>query len=191
LTAEDARSLEALLLQIPARAMRRRLVRCVPLLAFKKGDPPDFLRSSGRPGRCNPRGVDCLYFSEGDSTANAEYRRAWRGLAAENQPRITFTARVSLRRVVDLAQRRALRTLGMVKDDLFESWRLRAAPTRLQLLGAAISRQSVIAALRYPSAAARSAGDSGWNVAIYPAALRSPDRVEILGDSAEPLAVLP
>jgi RES domain-containing protein len=191
LTADDARSLEALLLQIPTRPMRRRLVRCVPLLVFKKGDSPDFLRSSGRPGRCNPRGVDCLYFSEGEAVAQAEYRRAWRGLAAESQPRITFTARVSLRRVVDLGQRRALRTLGMVKDDLLESWRLRAAPTRLQLLGAAISRQSVIAALRYPSAAARSAGDSGWNVAIYPAALRSPDRVEILGDSAEPLAVLP
>ncbi len=79
--------------------MQRRLVRCVPHLDFMASDPPRFLYTSGRPNRCNPRGVDCLYFSEDERTADAEYRRQWRGTDAETQPKLTFFARVDLRRI--------------------------------------------------------------------------------------------
>ena len=54
---------EKLLEAVPIRAMRRRLVRCVAALDFLDGSPPRYLYTSGRPGRCNPRDVDCLYFS--------------------------------------------------------------------------------------------------------------------------------
>ena len=74
---------------------------------------------------------------------------------------------------------------------LYGSWRLAQEPTRLQLLGLAISQQKVIAAIRYPSAAARTGGREGWNVAVFPTAVALPDRVEILGNSPEPLEVLP
>lgn len=171
--------------------MQRRLVRCVPFLAYEGGDSPSFLYTSGRPNRCNPRGVSCLYFSEEARTADAEFRLAWRGTVAEHQPKITFKAVVTFRRILDLENPQARRTLKLRNEDFFETWRLKPAPTRLQELGGAISRQRSIVAIRYPSAAARRQGDPGWNVAIFPSALAPPDRLEILGDSAVPLAVLP
>lgn len=186
---EGAR-LADLLARLPTRRMRRRLVRCVPQLDFDDSDAPSYLYTSGRPNRCNPAGVDCLYFSETEATAQAEYRQAWRGTDAEHQPKLTFTARVQLRKIVDLGDDEAIDLLGLSPDDLVGGWRLRQ-PTRLQALGRAISAQSAITALRYPSAAAARRGLSGWNVAIYPASLETPDRVEILGRSEVPLEVLP
>lgn len=91
-----------LLARLPTRRMRRRLVRCVPQLDFDESDAPSYLFTSGRPNRCNPAGVDCLYFSETEATAQTEYRQAWRGTAAEHQPKLTFTARVRLRRILNL-----------------------------------------------------------------------------------------
>jgi hypothetical protein len=134
--------------------------------------------------------VECLYFSETEATAQAEYRLAWRSTAAEHQPKLTFTARVRLRMILDLGNQETVRLLGLTRDDLEGTWRLRQ-PTRLQELGRAISRQSAITALRFPSAAAPKAGARGWNVAIYPASLEPPDRVEILGRTGRPLEILP
>ena len=68
---EGAR-LADLLARIPTRRMRRRLVRCVPQLDFDDSDTPSYLYTSGRPNRCNPAGVECLYFSETEATAQAE-----------------------------------------------------------------------------------------------------------------------
>jgi len=190
LTDASGASLAEVLAQLPTRRMRRRLVRCVPQLDFDESEAPSYLFTSGRANRCNPAGVDCLYFSETESTAQAEYRQAWRGTAAEHQPKLTFTARVRLRRILDLDDRETVRLLGLTREDLEGTWRLRQ-PTVLQELGRAISRQSAITALRYPSAAAAKAGAGGWSVAIYPASLDAPDRVEILGRSGEPLEILP
>lgn len=186
----EAARLADLLARLPTRRMRRRLVRCVPQLDFDDSDAPSYLYTSGRPNRCNPAGVECLYFSETEATAQAEYRHAWRGTDAENQPKLTFTARVRLRKIIDLGDDQALDLLGLSRDDLLGTWRLRQ-PTRLQELGRVVSEQSAITALRFPSAAAARRGLSGWNVAIYPASLETPDRVEILGRSEVPLEILP
>jgi RES domain-containing protein len=175
----------------PTRPMRRRLARCVPQLHFMGGSPPRYFFISGRPNRCNPAGVECLYFSGSQETADLEYRRQWRATPAEHQPKLTFFARVALRRVVDLGSRMTLRALGISAADLLADWRMAPSPTRLQELGRAIDRQKSIAAVRLPSAAARESRRKGWNVAIYPAALSPPDRVEILGDSNAALEVLP
>jgi RES domain-containing protein len=184
-------SFEALLAGLPARRMRRRLVRCVPQLDFMAGDPPRFLYTPGRPNRCNPRGVDCLYFSEDERTAAAEYRRQWRGTGAETQPKLTFFAHVDLRRIIDLENERVIHALGLTHDDLFGSWRLSKELTRLQQLGHAISRQRSVAAVRFPSAALGISGKKGWNLAIFPLSLERPNRVEILGKAKDPLEVLP
>jgi RES domain-containing protein len=184
-------SFEALLAGLPARRMRRRLVRCVPQLDFMAGDPPRFLYTSGRPNRCNPRGVDCLYFSEDERTADAEYRRQWRGTDAETQPKLTIFARVDLRRIIDLENEQVIHALGLRDDDLFGSWRLSTELTRLQRLGLAISRQRSVAAVRFPSAALGASRQKGWNLAIFRLSLESPSRVEILGKSGDPLEMLP
>ena len=190
MTVASGARLADLLARLPTRRMRRRLVRCVPQLDFDENEAPSYLFSSGRPGRCNPAGVGCLYFSEAETTAQAEYQQAWRGTDAEHQPKSTFTARVRLRRIVDLGDDQVVALLSLSRDDLLDTWRLRQ-PTRLQALGRAISEQSAITALRFPSAAAARRGLSGWNVAIYPGSLEAPDRVEVLGRSEVPLEVLP
>lgn len=170
--------------------MQRRLVRCVPQLDFMAGEPPTFLYTSGRPNRCNPRGVNCLYFSETEITASSEYRRQWLGTAAEHQPKLTFSARVSLRRVLDLENQLVRRKLALCEEDLFGPWRLASPLSRLQQLGLAVSQQRSITAIRFPSMAARRFGQVGWNVVIFPRVVGLPDRVEILGSSDEPLEVL-
>lgn len=186
-----ASDLEFLLAKVPTRRMRRRLYRCIPFLAYEKGKPPSFLYTSGRPNRCNPRGVSCLYFSEDARTADAEYRQGWRGTTAEHQPKLTFIAAVRFRSVLDLNSAEARRILDLGSEELYEGWRLRSIPTRLQEIGYAISRQQGIAAIRYPSWATKRLGTPGWNLAIFPSALEPPDRLEILGDSEIPLEVLP
>jgi RES domain len=89
---------------VPTRPMRRRLVRCVAALHFLEGSPPTYLYTSGRPGRCNPRGVDCLYFSETERVAVLEYRRRFASVSAATEPRLMFFAQVDLKRVVDLSR---------------------------------------------------------------------------------------
>jgi RES domain-containing protein len=170
--------------------MKRRLARCVPQLHFAAGGKPSYLYTSGQAKRCNPAAVRCLYLSETEATADAEYRRHLRGTPAEHQPKLTFRIGVHLRRIIDLGNRDTLRLLGITPDDLQGNWRLHG-PTRLQQLGRAIDRQRTVSAVRYPSNAAAQLGRRGWNVAIYLAALESPDSVEVLGDSPVPLEVLP
>ena len=113
--------------------------KCVPALDFMDGSPPRYLYTSGRPGRCNPRDVDCLYFSESERVADLEYRRRFLGLGAATEPRLTFFAQVDLKHVVDLSRPTVLKTLGISADDVLTPWRTVSSPTRLQRLGLAIS----------------------------------------------------
>jgi hypothetical protein len=102
-----------------------------------------------------------------------------------------FFARVRLRRILDLGNEQVIQVLGLTEDDLFGPWRLSRRLTRLQELGLAISQQQSITALRFPSAALRSPDQPGWNLALFPLSLRSPDRIEILGNSDVPIERLP
>lgn len=179
-----------LLEDVPTRPMRRRLVRCVAALDFLEGMPPRFLYTSGRPGRCNPRGVDCLYFSETERVADLEYRRRFAGVAPA-EPRLTFSAQVDLKHVVDLSKPPTLRVLRLSTEDLFGPWRGASSATRLQRLGHAISAQRRIEAIRFPSDACRRARTKGWNLAIFPSALAVPSSVRILGRSGTALEELP
>ena len=176
---------------IPTRPVDAVFARCVPQLDFDFGDPPRYLFGSGRAKRFNPDGVRCIYFSEGDRVADAEYAGGWGTFADSLQPKLTFHARVRIAHVLDLETPDILGKLKVREADLFGPWRLATEPTRLQLLGAAISRQKRIAAIRFPSRAARNLEPPGWNVAIFLEPLRAPDRVEILGRAGKRLEVLP
>jgi RES domain-containing protein len=183
--------LGTLLPTLPAIALQGRLVRCVPYLDFEQGKPPQYLFTSGRRNRCNPEGVRCLYFAQDEATADIEYRHAWHGSPAEHQPKLTFFGQVHLRRALDCGDPAVVEALALSEYDFFGPWRLRSTPTRLQKLGLAISRQSVVTAIRYPSAAGHAAGTGGWNLAIFVQSLAPPDRLEILGSDGEGLKVLP
>lgn len=180
-----------LLEAVPTRPMRRRLARCVAALDFLEGSPPKYLYSSGRPGRCNPRDVDCLYFSETERVAELEYRRRFAGVGVATEPRLTFFAQVDLKHVVDLSKPAVINMLGLSADDLFETWRSVPTPTRLQRLGLAVSTQLRVSAIRFASDACRRAGTKGWNVALFPSAIVTPSRIRILGKSGAVLEELP
>jgi hypothetical protein len=170
--------------------MRRRLVRSVAALDFLEGTPPRYLYSSGRPGRCNPRDVNCLYFSETERVADVEYRGRFAGVGPSSEPRLIFVAQVDLRHVVDLSRPAVLKALGISIDDVLEPWRTAPVPTHLQQLGLAVSGQRRVAAIRFASDTCRRAGTKGWNVAIFPDAIVAPNRVRILGKSGASLEEL-
>lgn len=191
MTAPEVEAALPALAALPTRRMERLLVRCVSQVAFMKGVPPRYLYMSGRPGRCNPAGVACLYACESEATANAEYLAPLAGTKARHQPKLSYFIQVKLAQIVDCGDSAVRAALACADDDFYGAWRLASAPTRLQRLGLALSRQRAISALRFPSQAAHRAGKTGWNVAIFPAALAPPDRVDILGPDSAALESLP
>src|SRR5205823_3948484 len=66
-----------LLLKAPLRRVEGTLVRAVKAAAlYRSGEPasPNFLFTSGKQNRFNLSGTECLYWSEAEATALAEYR---------------------------------------------------------------------------------------------------------------------
>jgi len=94
------RRIEELLERAPSRPLKRRLYRVVPVLSYLRSARPTFLYTSGRPNRCNPAEVDCLYFSETETTALEEYLGGVAGTKAHHAPRLTFIAQADLRNVL-------------------------------------------------------------------------------------------
>jgi len=182
---------ERALASAPTIWLRRRLVRMIPRDWLEENEPPDFLFTSGKPNRFNPDGVNCVYFSQDDQTAGAEYLSYWSGTPAEYQPRVTYFARVNLHRVLDLTQPATQLALGFKTDDLHQPWRLARSATLTQMLGAAVARQARVSAIRYPSDAAFRAGDAGANVVVFRNSVRKPDRVDILGPNKKSLQSWP
>jgi RES domain-containing protein len=178
---------ERALVTAPTTRLRRLVVRMIPYDWLDKGKAPDFLFASGKPNRFNTKGVECVYFSDGEKTAGAEYLRWWSGTAGEHQPRVTYFARVRLQYVLDLTQEETLSALGLTGKELCQPWRLATSPTPTQMLGTALSRQTRIPEIRYPSDAARAKGTAGANIVVFRNSIRTPDRVDILGPDKEPL----
>ena len=180
-----------LLNQVGTRQLRSRLVRCIPQLDFNAGDPPSYLFVSGRRNRCNPGGVECLYFSEDEATADAEYREQWAGTAAAHQPKLTFYAEARLANVIDLGDSEILKILNLMEREFSRPWRRAKKLTPLQRLGGAIASQSRISAIRYPSSAAQKYGFPGFNVVVFRTSMREPDSLRILGKTKKPLETWP
>lgn len=176
---------------LPTRAIGAVFSRCVPQLDFDSGRPPRYFFASGRPGRLNPAGVRCIYVSDGDPVADAEYAAGFGPSLAVLQPKLTFRVRATIANVLDLETPGVLDTLKLRDEDLFGGWILATHPTRLQRLGAAIASQARIAGVRYPSAAARALSPPGWNLVVYLDVLREPDHLEVIGKPGEALEVYP
>jgi RES domain-containing protein len=182
------RSIAAALPSAPARKLRATLVRRVPLSPLIESGAVDYLFMSGRPSRFNTAGVRCVYFAEDEATAEAEYERHTWPL---RQPFATFFADVELAAVLDLCSAGTLKTLNLTPRDLQANWARAKRPTVAQLLGEAMSQQARLAAIRYPSDAARMKGFAGANVVIFRDSLRRPDHVHILGPTKKPLQKWP
>ena len=103
----------------------------------------------------------------------------------------TYFAEVSLDRVLDLADNRKLKALGLKPRDLAAHWQIARSSTKTQELGLEVSQQQRIAAIRFPSDAARAAGFAGFNVVIFHACVTAPNFVRILGPTKKPLQQWP
>ena len=172
-----------ILTRTPARRLRRRLVRCIPAPRFltevllHTSSPLD--AQIAQPER---RRVS-VPFSETDSVANIESRRSFQGSNIASEPEPTYVADVDLRRIVDPEKPDVRKALGLLMSDLFEPWRGVPSPTQLQELGSAISRQTRISAIRYPSDACRQCWHQGVEPGEFPGAIVAPSRLRILGRS--------
>ena len=173
----DSDHFSEVLRSTPVRELRATLVRRVPLLAMTDSPTLDFLFTSGKAYRYNTRGVWCVYFAEDEATSAAEYERHNTGLR--------------LRRVLDLCSSDTLSALAISARDLRAPWVGTRKPTAAQNLGEAVSSQTSITAIRFPSNAARTRGLAGANVVIFRDSVRRPDQVHILGPTKKPLQTWP
>ena len=173
---------------VPVCELQETLVRRVPLLPMTPPRAVDFLFTSGKANRYNPRGVWCVYFAENEATAAAEYDRHNTG---KRQPFVTYFAQVQLRRVIDLCNADPVAALGLATSDLKAPWVGARKPTATQNLGEAVNQQGDIAAIRFPSEAARAKGLTGANLVIFRACVQRPDHVQILGPTMKPLQKWP
>ncbi len=168
---------KALIATLPKTPIDVRLTRIVPFLSFDSGMPRTYLFTSGRPNRCNPEDVRCIYFAETDETAHAE----WEAMDTDpDQPVLTFHGRLKAANIIDLADKATFDALGMTDEDLTGNFRFKTL--NIQHLGDAISQQTDVVAIRYPSRAMSNLSKSGYNLAIFPDALRNPDIFVIYGD---------
>lgn len=182
-----ARNRKAALASFPGNPFACEFSRCVSFLSFNKAEAPSFLFTSGRSGRCNPSGVRCLYVSENERVALAEFA----AYSKSREPRILFYGTLEAEAILDFEAKACRETFGMGRKDFFTNYRLSAKPTPLQELGRAVSGQGRIAAMRYPSFACEEKGETGFNFAIFPDALRAPWRLLIHGNAARPLQAWP
>jgi RES domain-containing protein len=154
-----------------------------PFVELCRNDPPDWLYCSCEAGRYNPKNLACVYFADGGRTARAEHAC---NEESELQPIVFFSAKVQLRNVLDLTNSKNLKTLGLVRTNLFEDWEHKKA-SATQLLGAAIAKHPKFSAIIFPSAAANEAGFQGKNIVIFRDSVRRPDSIKIIGPTKRSL----
>jgi len=155
------------------------LARCVPRDALESHLPVDFLYTSGKAGRYNPAGLNCIYFSENAIVAVREYERRMSTLPGLIKPFLTYYAEVNLP-VLDLEDAAVLKALDLEESDLFAPWpKSLGSASKTQQLGEVVSLQKEFAAIRFPSDAAHRAHETGFNFVIYPSSTKAPARLKI------------
>ncbi|NBB78915.1 MAG: RES domain-containing protein [Verrucomicrobia bacterium] len=169
--------------QRKAKAKAQLLARYVPLKAFKAGSPPSYLYTSGNLNRCNPRGLACIYFGEGSETARAEFDSYYQKALTE----LGYYARTHLKAIIDLTDAATCKHFGLTKKDFTRSYAPKSGDLiPLQEIGKAVSRQSNIAAIRFPSNAMQKAGRVGYNLVVFQDLVSGSDFLEIM-DGSKPL----
>jgi RES domain-containing protein len=165
------------------------LTRRVPLLSLIGHKPLQFLYTSGKPNRFNLPRTNCLYFSDTEATAKAEWELTLVG-AARKRPCAVFFARVQLSRVIDLLDPKVCAKLDLSTQEVFAEWRTTIDPIATQILGEA-AKAAAFVGIRYPSNAAQLAKFNGANIVIFVDNLIAPDFVGALGDRGETIEQIP
>ncbi len=171
----------------PTRAYQRKakdksqlLARYVPHAAFKKGTPPTYLYASCDMGRCNPQGISCIYFGEGPEAARAEFDLYYKKPLTE----LGFYARTQLKAILDLEEPATRKHFGLSEKDFTRTYAPKSGELiPLQEIGLAVSRQTRITAIRFPSNAMRKLNQSGFNVVIFQNLVSDPDFLEIIEEN--------
>lgn len=175
MTPREIISLHSRGLAMSARSMS--LFRFVPSSDLQRSSSPDYLFTSGNPGRFNPKGVLAFYASEDAATAGAEFdlRCAQLGKRCEQ---VVYAVEATAP-LLDLADRKARAAVNLSDKSLFDSWILAATPTPTQQLGAAVGGQSRVGGIRYPSYAAKKRGFDGFNVVLFKKSIIAPSSVSV------------
>ena len=155
---------------LPGRPISEALCRFVERAVLERSSSPDFLFTSGRPGRYNTKGIQAVYASESQAIAGAEAERYRNGRVTQN---IVYWLHPSAL-VLDLGDSNSLNALGLSASDLYTPWRFATTHTKTQLLGKEIAAQTRLAGIRFPSDAANALGFAGYNVVFFKDAFVSP-----------------
>jgi hypothetical protein len=115
---------------LPLRRKKRLVARCVRREAVESSDPPNFLYASKRAGRYNPAGVECVYWSEKETTAQLEYRRYTKDPSAYE----IYFCNINLA-FVDLEDATVLAALDLQLADLHRRWRTASLPVKTRYWG--------------------------------------------------------
>ena len=175
---------DALLAAAPVRSFSGKLLRAVAKLDFDKSR--QYLFTSAKRNRCNPAGVDCIYLAEDRDTAQTEYDKYFTGMG-DHQPCLTFTGDLKAGAILDLGDAATCAHLGISDSDFYGAFRTRTDKTRLEALGRAVARQKSICAIRFPSDSMHAESKTGFNFAVFKAALSAPDSLIILGSAGASL----
>lgn len=174
-----SRALFPALSTLDGRRLDQPHCRVVERAVLESRTPAQFLYTSGRPGRYNPRGLEALYCSEDLPTAAAEMER-YRG--GKTSQLITYWIHLQAL-ILDLGDAAVVSALRLRADDLHAPWRFAATPTKTQLLGEAVAARSRFAGIRFPADAASARGFVGHNVVFFRKAVVPPASVIVLDDS--------
>lgn len=153
------------LASLPGKTIAVPHCRMVEQAILEKYAPPQFLYTSGRPGRYNLRDTHCLYCSADMPTAGAEFDR-YRGSRTTQSSTYWIHANVL---VLELEDPAVLTALGLTDPDLFAPWRALSTPgpTLTQQLGTAVATQDRLHGVRFPSDAAKERGFTGYNLVLF------------------------
>jgi len=138
----------------------------------------NYLFTSGKPNRYNPRGIEALYCSEDQATAGAEADRYRNG--ATKQGVIFWIHPRAF--VLDLGNPVTVDALEL-QNELYAPWRFALSPTKTQILGGAIAGQTRLGGIRFPSDAAREKGFVGYNLVLFKRSIAAPHWVMIKDDT--------
>ena len=163
--------------QRKAKEKARMLARYVPSKVFHKGMPPSYLFASGLLGRCNPQGVACVYFGEGPETARTEFDSYYPKPLTE----LGYYARTQLKVILDLSDPVTQKHFGLSNKDFTRTYAPKSGELiPLQEIGKAVSRQTRITAIRFPSNAMQKLKKTGYNLVVFQDLVADPDFLEIM-----------
>jgi RES domain-containing protein len=174
------------LADLPAPALQDlQLFRFVPKGDLEKFMPPNYLFTSGSPGRFNPAKTATFYTSENATVAGAELDRRLSQLPKDRIPpkQVLYSVQATLG-VLDLGDASTLKLLGLTTADLAADWEFPVTPPLTQQLGLALSQQSRFGAIRAPSDAAAALSLKGFNFVMFPSAIIAPMSVVIRDDAS-------